>query len=445
MGKGAKVIGTLFFVLGLACFGLYFVMGDKFSNHRVTFDSNGGSLVSEQIIKKGEKAIKPTDPTKADNEFVEWRLNGSAYDFNSIVTENITLKAEWFEIVNHNITVTIEGNEYNAIVRDGNPLLMDILNIPVKDGYYIKFYSDTGEEFNMGMPVTSDVNLTAEYIEIKKYTVKFNSNGGTKVDDMIVDEGSTISEPTSTRDGYILDGWYYGEEKFDFTTPIIKNVELKARWNDGPKVNVIFMVDDKVYKTISVKENTTVTKPANPTKNGYRFVKWQLNGEEFKFDTKITSETTLTALFEEVTSYTVIFNKDNGTANETRTVDAGSKVTRPTNPVKSGYKFVKWQLNGKDFNFDTPINDNITLKAVWEKEKPKYTVRFNSDDNKEITTQTVEEGSKATKPTDPTKDGYRFVDWLYNHQQFDFETPITEDIVLTARFERINGDIMPTE
>lgn len=445
MGKGAKVIGTLFFVLGLACFGLYFVMGDKFSNHRVTFDSNGGSLVSEQIIKKGEKAIKPTDPTKADNEFVEWRLNGSAYDFNSIVTENITLKAEWFEIVNHNITVTIEGNEYNAIVRDGNPLLMDILNIPVKDGYYIKFYSDTGEEFNMGMPVTSDVNLTAEYIEIKKYTVKFNSNGGTKVDDMIVDEGSTISEPTSTRDGYILDGWYYGEEKFDFTTPIIKNVELKARWNDGPKVNVIFMVDDKVYKTISVKENTTVTKPANPTKNGYRFVKWQLNGEEFKFDTKITSETTLTALFEEVTSYTVTFNKDNGTANETRTVDAGSKVTRPTNPVKSGYKFVKWQLNGKDFNFDTPINDNITLKAVWEKEKPKYTVRFNSDDNKEITTQTVEEGSKATKPTDPTKDGYRFVDWLYNHQQFDFETPITQDIVLTARFERINGDIMPTE
>ncbi len=441
MGKGAKIIGTLFLLLGIASIGVYFFMGDKLSSHKVVFDSNGGSTVSEQVIKKGEKATKPANPTKANNEFVEWRLDGVAYDFDKVVSSNITLKAEWFEIINHNVKVTIDGTEYSAVVRDGNPLLMDILNVPPRDGYYIKYYSETGEEFNMGLPVTSDINLTAEYIEIKTYTVKFNSNGGSSVENQIVNEGSTVSEPTSTRDGYILDGWYYGEEKFDFTTPIIKDVELKARWNDGPKVNVIFMVDDKVYKTVPVKENTTVTRPTPPTKTGYKFVKWQLNGVDFDFNTKITSETTLTAVFEEVTSYTVTFNKNNGTSNDTRTVDAGSKTTRPTDPIKSGYKFKGWTLNGKTFDFETPINSNIVLVAAWEKEKPKFTVRFNNDDNTEITTQTVEQGSTATKPTDPVKDGYKFVGWLYNHQQFSFSTPITEDIVLTAHYERINGDI----
>ncbi len=448
MGKGSKIIGMIFLLLGIACFGLYFVMGDKFNNFKVVFDSDGGSSVVEQIIKKGGKATKPADPTKANNEFVEWRLDGVAYNFDNVLNKDITLKAFWNEIINRTVKVVIDGNEYSATVRDGQSVIVESLNIPPKEGYLIKYYNENKEEYDITLPVTADLNLTAQYIEIKVYTVKFNANGGSKVDDMRVNEGTTITEPTSTRDGYLLDGWYLGEQKFDFTTPISKDITLKARWNDGPKVNVIFKVDDSVYKTVPVKENTTVSKPSNPTKKGYKFVEWQLDGKAFDFKTKITAEITLTAKFEEVTSYTVTFNKDNGSANETKTVDAGGKVSKPTDPTKSGYKFKGWQLNGKNFDFNSAINDNITLKAVWEKEKPKYTVKFNNDDNTEITTKTVEEGSKVTKPTDPTKEGYKFVNWLYNHAPFSFDTPITQDIVLTAHYEKVTetptGDITET-
>ena len=441
MGKGAKIIGTLFLLLGIACIGLYFVMGDKFSKYKVVFDSNGGTNVVEQIIEKGGKVTKPVDPVKENSEFVEWRLDGAAYNFDTVVSRNMTLQASWNEIVNHTVKVTLEDKEYSAVVRDTGNVTIESLNIPTKEGYLIKFYNENNEEVEISNPVTSDLNLTAKYIEIITYTVKFNSNGGTSVDDVKVNEGATIEAPTSTKDGYILDGWYLGEQKFDFTTPITKNITLKARWNDGPRINVIFKVDDTVYKTIATKENTTVSKPNNPTKKGYKFIEWQLDGTAFDFKTKITQEITLTAKFEEVTTVKVTFNKDNGSSNETKTINAGEKVSKPSDPKKTGYKFIEWQLNGKKYDFSKAVEEDITLKAVYEKEKPKYTVKFNNDDNTEIATKTVEEGSKVTKPTNPTKEGYRFVEWLYNNSAFNFDTPITQDIVLTARYERVTGDI----
>lgn len=437
MGKNTKTIGLLLIVLGIACFAMYFVMGDKYNNYKVIFDSDGGSIVAEQEIKKGEKATKPADPTKENYEFLEWRLNGTAYNFDNVVSDNITLKAIWNQIINHNIKVTLDGNEYTATVREGNLLTPDILNIPAKEGYKVKLYNENNEEFDLNSGVQADLVLTAKYIEIKYYTVKFNSNGGTKVADLKVEEGTQAAEPTVTKDGFILDGWYIGETKFDFTTPINKDITLKARWNDGPKINVIFMVDGTVYKTIPVSENTAVTKPANPTKKGYVFKEWQLNGSAFDFKTKITMETTLTAIFEEKSTYTVTFNSDGGSSVKSQEVT--DKVTKPTDPTKKGYVFLEWQLNGKKFDFDkTTVTEDITLKAIWEKEKAKFKVTFNNDDGSLISTQTVVDGEKATKPVDPTKTGgYRFVDWLYNHATYNFDTPVTKDIILTAHYEKI--------
>ena len=435
MGKGSKILGIILLLLGVACIAMYFVIGENFSNHKVTFDSDGGTVVTEQILKNGEKATKPADPTKDNSEFIDWQLDGVAYNFDNVVTKNITLKANWKEIVRYTIKVTMDGNEYTADIKEGDSITLEALNIPNKDGYDIKFYDETGEEYDITKQPTANLTLTAKYVEMKTYTVKFNSNGGSKVDDVKVTEGKTIEEPTSTRDGYVLDGWYIGEEKFDFTTPITKDITLKARWNDGEKVNVIFMADEKVYKTISVRENTKVTKPANPTKKGYKFVEWQLDGEAFNFDTKITSETTLTAVFEESKTVTVTFDSDGGSKVSTQEIETGGKAKEPTAPTKDGYRFLEWQLNAKKYDFDTAVNNDIKLKAVWALVR---TIKFVSD-GKEVASQVVVDGEKASRPDDPTKEGYKFVEWLdENHQTYDFNKEVTKNITLTARFEKDN-------
>ncbi len=61
----------------------------------ITFDSDGGSKIENQTIDKGNKISKPANPTKSGYKFIEWQLDGKAFDFNTEITKDITLKAKW--------------------------------------------------------------------------------------------------------------------------------------------------------------------------------------------------------------------------------------------------------------------------------------------------------------------------------------------------------------
>ena len=75
--------------------------------------------------------------------------------------------------------------------------------------------------------------------------------------------------------------------------------------------------------------------------------------------------------------------------------------------------------------------------------KPTYpTVTFDFDNGSEVKTEKVENGNTIFKPeTDPTKDGYIFADWYTKDESgkwadkpFDFNTPITDNMTLYARW-----------
>lgn len=67
--------------------------------YTVTFNSDGGSEVQLQEIKENKKVVKPAVPTKEGYNFIEWQLDGIAYDFESIVESDFELKAKWEKIV----------------------------------------------------------------------------------------------------------------------------------------------------------------------------------------------------------------------------------------------------------------------------------------------------------------------------------------------------------
>ena len=128
--------------------------------------------------------------------------------------------------------------------------------------------------------------------------------------------------------------------------------------------------------------------------------------------------------------YTVTFNSDGGSSVPSQTIESGKSGVKPANPTKNGYTFEEWQLNGKSYNFDTAVTENITLKAVWKINK--YTVTFNSDGGSSVASQTIESGKKATKPSNPTKDGYTFEEWQLNGKTYNFDTAVTGNITLKA-------------
>lgn len=67
----------------------------KVSSHTVTFDSNGGSAVASQTVDDEAKAKEPTAPTRSGWTLEGWYLDGTKYDFNTPVAQDITLKAGW--------------------------------------------------------------------------------------------------------------------------------------------------------------------------------------------------------------------------------------------------------------------------------------------------------------------------------------------------------------
>ena len=64
-------------------------------------------------------------------------------------------------------------------------------------------------------------------------------------------------------------------------------------------------------------------------------------------------------------TYTVTFDSDGGSAVSSQGIVSGQTATLPGAPVKQGYRFQKWQLQGSDYDFSTPVTGHITLTAVW--------------------------------------------------------------------------------
>ena len=130
--------------------------------------------------------------------------------------------------------------------------------------------------------------------------------------------------------------------------------------------------------TQKVNAGAKAQKPANPSRNGYSFVNWYENaagtGNAFDFNTPINANKTLYAKWDQnqaTTQYTVTFNLNytGSPAATTAKVDAGGKVTKPTNPTRTGFSFDNWYENaagtGSAFDFNTAINADKTLYAKW--------------------------------------------------------------------------------
>ncbi len=137
-----------------------------------------------------------------------------------------------------------------------------------------------------------------------KFTITFDTQGGSKIDPITIKTGESITLPNNpTKEGYIFDGWYLSDtfvEEFNATKTITGNITLYAKWVEGngqeeppTTYTVTFMNGDVVYVTLYITAGSTVTIPADPTREGYVFDGWYLDEnftEEFDVTKKINSD-----------------------------------------------------------------------------------------------------------------------------------------------------------
>ena len=106
---------------------------------------------------------------------------------------------------------------------------------------------------------------------------------------------------------------------------------------------------------------------------------------------------------------TVTFDTDGGSAVEPQTVVSGRKAVRPADPVRTGYTFAGWYLDGEVYDFDTPVTTDLTLTAHWTANQ--YTITFDTAGGSEIAPITQDYGTAVTAPEPPAKPGYTFMGW----------------------------------
>lgn len=293
-GKKRTIIIVIGVVLIIACLVAYFIFANK--KYTITFDSDGGSVVEKQIVKRGEKVNKPTNPTRDGYIFIEWDLGSSIYDFSAKVTRNLILKAVWKEQEGGKVT----------------------------------------------------------------YVVNFNTDGGNSVSNQIINKDGTITKPQDpVRDGYKFLGWYSNNVLFDFSTPVTTNLELVAKWEKA--------------KDNSTTATTTTTKKNDTTSSTTKKTTTKKNDTTNTTTTKKTTTNTT-----EAKKYTVKFDSNGGSKVSSKEVTSGSKVSKPSNPTRTGYKFGGWTLNNKAYDFNSKVTSNITLVAKWTAKT--YTVKVSSVD-----------------------------------------------------------------
>lgn len=269
-------------------------------------------------------------------------------------------------------TITFDTNGGNIMdsitIEEGKNI--ENIEIPTKEGYLFVNWLKDGHEYDQSKPINEDITLTANWIETPNelYTVTFVD--GENISKEAVKENDTIKQPTDPeRKDYLFIGWYVGDELYDFNTKINKDIILNAKYKLDT-ITITYDLDGGCCLTKKIiPRNSTISISDSPIKEGYRFLKWALNNEEFSFDTKVTEDITLKAIWEKIEYITITFDTNGGNQIENQKIEKYSRIEKLPIPIKEGYIFKEWQLDYKTFNIDTILKEDITLKAIYEIKK----------------------------------------------------------------------------
>ncbi len=307
------------------------------------------------------------------------------------------------------------------------------------------------------------------------YTVSFDANGGT----------GSMADATGVSGDYVLPvcsftapngkqfkAWSVGgvEKTAGATITVNANTTVTAVWENIPVTYYTVTFDSAGGSAVTaqtIEAGQKATKPADPTKSGYDFKGWTLNGSAYDFNTAVNGDITLVATWEQQqvvpTTRTVTVNGSYASttgageyeAGETVTIYAGSRI---------GYTFDGWtssdvtitNAGSKTATFVMPDHD-VTVTATWDKNSTGggvviptvFPVNVKDSDNGEVEasakyavpgstvklTVTPDEGYELD--TLIVKSGSKFINVTEKNGKYQFVMPFGSATV-TATFKAVN-------
>lgn len=330
-----------------------------------TFEFDG-SVYNIQIVNKGSKLSVVTPTSTEYKIFNGWTVNGQTIDLNTFtITTNTKIVADITYKFDVKFKVENEIVSSQIIIKDN---FASLPSNPTKEGYEFDGWSLNGVNVISDIatkPVTENTTYIAVFTKL--HTVTFVYENETKSTQTIRNGGLAKNVSITNTDYKIFNGWKVDNKFVEVSSyAIYNNITFIA--DITYKYDVKFKVDDAIYNSQIVTKNEYATLPTNPTKDGYEFDGWSINGVDILTDiatTKVSENITYLAVFTKL--YSVQFVND-GVTLSSQIVRNGNCASLPSSPSKYGYNFGGWSLNGTDIvsNIETkPVTENTIYTAIF--------------------------------------------------------------------------------
>ena len=330
-----------------------------------TFEFDG-SVYNIQIVNKGSKLSVVTPTSTEYKIFNGWTVNGQAIDLNTFtITTNTKIVADITYKFDVKFKVENEIVSNQIIVKDN---FASLPSNPTKDGYAFDGWSLNGVNVISDIatkPVTENTTYIAVFTKL--HTVTFVYENETKSTQTIRNGELAKNVSITNTDYKVFNGWKVDNKFVEVSSYAIYN-DITFIADITYKYDVRFKVDDAIYNSQIVTKNEYATLPTNPTKDGYEFDGWSINGVDILTDiatTKVSENITYLAVFTKL--YSVQFVND-GVTLSSQIVRNGNCASLPSSPSKYGYNFGGWSLNGTDIvtNIETkPVTENTIYTAIF--------------------------------------------------------------------------------
>lgn len=351
---------------------------------------------------------------------------------NNKISENEkTINSLNSELENKDITLAEKEAKIESLTRENDSLRQDIIEISDEILSYKNSISDLEKDID-------SLNKSIEYY--KKFITALETDSqavatfiydGSVYSILKVQKGSTVTLANPKDTAYLtFNGWYVDGELVSLENyPLNENTTFTA--NLTYSYDVIFTVDEEDYNSQIIVKDSYPTVPSAPTKKGYIFKGWSLNGVSLidPATTAITRNTTFTAVFEKV--HSVEFKLDGNTISS-QSIENNDLATIPE--VSEYYQINYWTVDGERVNVATyPITKGTVFIANFTR---KYDVKFMFEDT-EFNKQLVLDGSTPNMVTPDNTDYKEFKGWSLDKTTIvDITTnPITEATIYYAIIE----------
>ena len=432
------------------------------NKYTVTFNNWDGTKLASQLVEYGKAAsYTGATPSKLGDAQYSYTFKGWDKDFSKI-TGNLTVTAQFTQSVNK-YTVTFnnwDGTKLTSQNVEYGKAATYTGSTPTKpaDAQYTYTFTGWDKDFSK---ITGNLTVTAQFgTTTNKYTVKFvGKDGATIGSPQSVEYGKAATAPTAPAvKGYEFTGW----DK-DFSN-ITGNLTVTAQYRD---IQMYLMGDFNGWASSTPMTDTatsnvvTISVTLDAGTYGFKLMKgdtgiWYGNAGTIEDTTLKTSEIgwemadweganctlvakggTYTFNFNTETrflevlydpyTYKVTFQNWDGTVIKTETVNIGDSATAPQNPTRPATAQYTYTFKGWDKDF-TNITATTTVTATYNQTVNKYTVTFKDWNGKTLSTQSVDYGSGAQAPANPTRTGYEFTGW-----DTDFSN-ITGNLTVNAQY-----------